>query len=230
MSLVSHRGAAGIAHENSLEAIKKAETFFPVFIETDIHCTSDMVFVLYHGALKQTLSGENIPLTYAELKKRVPTLLKLEDLLEDKSITTAFMFDIKCADVIDDLIAYLQHQGLPSSVGFTSPHAEALYKLKQAFPSSITLISQPYQEGPVKAIEFARDYGFSGISLNKWWLGPLPYFMCKRYKKQMMVYTIDHRLWQWFAQTFFPNIMLCTNHPERYRHSFPHLPKRTIQA
>lgn len=221
MSLVSHRGAGGIAPENSLESMVLAESFKPVFIETDIHCTSDMVFVMYHGALKQTLTGENIPVTYNELKKRIPTLLKLEDLLEKGNIKTAFMFDIKCADVIDDLIIYLQNQGLPSSVGFTSPHAKALYKLKEAFPHAITLISQPYQEGPVKAIEYARDQGFSGISLNKWWLGPLPYFLCKRYGKKIMVYTVDHRLWQWAAQTFFPDIMLCTNHPERYRQSFP---------
>lgn len=221
MSLVSHRGAAGIAHENSLSSMKRAQKYRPVYIETDIHCTSDMVFVMYHGSPKQTLTGENIPVTYHELKKQVPTLLKLEELLENKTIKTAFMFDIKCADVIDDLILYLQHQGLPSSVGFTSPHAHALIKLKKAFPHSITLIAQPYHEGPIRPIEIARDEGFSGISLNKWWLGPLPYFLCKRYNKQIMVYTIDHRLWQWFAQTFFPDIMLCTNHPERYRKSFP---------
>lgn len=221
MSLVSHRGAAGIAHENSLTAIRMASKYHPVFIETDIHCTTDMVFVMYHGNAHQTLTGNNVPMTYHQLKKLIPTLLKLEDLLQNTSIDSAFMFDIKCADVIDDLVAYLKHQGVPSSVGFTSPHAHALIKLKKAFPHSITLISQPYQEGPIRAIELARDQGFSGISLNKWWLGPLPYFLCKRYGKQIMVYTIDHRLWMWAAQTFFPNIMLCTNHPERYRKSFP---------
>ncbi len=221
MSLVSHRGAGGLVHENSLEAMKLAQTFKPIYIETDIHCTSDKVFVMYHGDLKQTLTGNNIPATYAELKKRVPTLLKLETLLERKDINTAFMFDIKCADVINDLVAYLKQQGIPSSVGFTSPHAVALYELKKAFPHAITLISQPYQEGPIKAIEYARDQGFSGISLNKWWLGPLPYLLCKRYKKQLMVYTIDNRIWQWAAQTFFPDIMLCTNFPNRYRQNFP---------
>ncbi len=221
MSLVSHRGASGIAHENSLRSIQLAQGYHPTFIETDIHCTADMVFVMYHGQLKQTLTGNSLPETYKQLKKRIPTLLKLENLLERNDIYSAFMFDIKCADAIEDLIAYLKQQGLPNSVGFTSPHAHALYKLKQAFPHAITLISQPYQEGPIKAIELARDRGFSGISLNKWWLGPLPYFLCKRYNKKIMVYTIDNRFWQWCAQTFFPDIMLCTNRPDVYRKSFP---------
>lgn len=221
MSLVSHRGASGLAYENSWDAIAEAKKYHPVYIEVDIHCTADMVFVMHHGDIKQAYSSNRRPETYAELKKQIPALLKLEELLEKDDHSYAFMFDIKCADDIDDLIAYLQHQGVPSSVGFTSPHEGALAKLKDAFPHSITLISQKYQAGPVRAIELARDKGFSGISLNKWWLGPLPYYMCKYYKKQIMVYTIDHKLWQWWAQTFFPDIMLCTNRPDVYRQVFP---------
>ncbi len=220
MSLVSHRGAAGLARENSIKAILLAQTFKPVFIETDIHCTADMVFVLYHGDLKQTYSGRNRPETYKELLTRMPELATLDELLSRKDISVPLLFDIKCADAVDDLVAYLLHKGVPSTVGFTSPHAEALLKLKDAFPHSVTLMSQPYQDGPIKAIELARDYGFSGISLNKWWLGPLPYLLCKQYGKQIMVYTINNKLWQWFAQTFFPDILLCTNHPDRYRSLF----------
>lgn len=220
MSLVSHRGAGGLAPENSWEAIKVAKKYKPVFIEADIHCTADMVFVMYHGDIKQTYTGNRRPETYVQLKKQIPSLLKLEELLEKDDHSFAFMFDIKCADDIDDLIAYLQQQGVPSSVGFTSPHEDALAKLNVAFPHSISLISQKYQAGPIHAIELARYYEFSGISLNKWWLGPLPYFLCKYYKKQIMVYTIDNRLWQWWAQTFFPNILLCTNRPDIYRRSF----------
>jgi glycerophosphoryl diester phosphodiesterase len=221
MSLVSHRGAGGIAFENSKDAIDLAKTFKPVFIEVDIHCTSDMVFVMYHGDIKQTYTGNRRPETYAALKLKIPTLLKLEELLANDNHQSAFMFDIKCADDIDDLITYLQHEGVPSSVGFTSPHEQALKKLKDAFPHSITLIAQKYQAGPVHAIELARDYGFSGISLNKWWLGPLPYFMCSHYKKQIMVYTIDNKFWIWWAQTFFPRILLCTNRPDLYRLVYP---------
>ncbi len=221
MSLVSHKGAAGLARGNSLESILAAQKYKPTFIEIDVHCTADMVFVLHHGPVKRGYSGARLTETYPELKKQFSELLKLEDLLERKDITSALLLDIKCANEIDDLLAYLKQQGLPSSVGFTSPHVIALNKLKHAFPYATTLIAQPYQEGPIKAIEYARDQGFSGISLNKWWLGPLPYFLCRRYGKQIMVYTIDHRLWQWAAQAFFPDIMLCTNHPERYRRSFP---------
>lgn len=212
-----------MATENSLEAIMLAKKYHPVFIEVDIHCTADMVFVLYHGEVKEAYSGNRRPETYTELKKRIPSLVRLEDLLNSDDQSHAFMFDIKCADDIDDLVAYLKKQGVPSSVGFTSPHESALIKLHTAFPHAITLIAQKYQAGPVRAIELARDNNLTGISLNKWWLGPLPYLLCKHYNKKIMVYTIDNTVWQWWAQTFFPDIMLCTNHPERFRGRFKHV-------
>ncbi len=217
MTLISHRGAAGLAAENSIASISAAKKYAPMFIEIDIHCTADMVFVLYHGDIQQTYTGNRRPETYAELKKSIPTLTKLEDLLETDDRTVPFMFDIKCADGIDDLIRYLSNQRLPSPLGFTSPHEEALTKLQQAFPDAITLIAQPYHHGPIAAIELARDKDFSGVSLNKWWLGPLPYLLCRHYKKQLMVYTINHRVWIWCAQKMFPRSMICTNYPDRYR-------------
>jgi len=220
MPLISHRGAAGLAHENSLKAIRLAETFKPVFIEVDIHCTADGVFVMYHGDLKQTFTGNRRPESYAELKKQIPTLLKLEDLLSEK-IKTPLMFDIKCSDDAGVLVDFLKRQKVSSTVGFTSPHSEALYALKRAFPYAITLISQPYHHGPIRAIELARDNNFSGISLNKWWLGPIVTLLCRHYNKQIMVYTINHSLWLWAAQTFFRNAFICTNYPDRYRKHFP---------
>lgn len=217
MTLISHRGAAGLAPENSLAAIRLAKTYAPTFIEIDIHCTADMVFVLYHGDIKQTYTGNRRPETYKELKRAIPTLAKLEELLEADDRSVPFMFDIKCADDIDDLINYFTQQELPTHVGFTSPHEEALTKLQQAFPHAITLIAQPYHHGPIAAIELARDKNFSGVSLNKWWLGPLPYFLCRHYKKKLMVYTINHRLWIWCVQRLFPRSLICTNYPDRYR-------------
>ncbi|NBU33563.1 glycerophosphodiester phosphodiesterase [bacterium] len=226
MSLVSHRGAAGLAHENSWKAISLAKKYNPIFIEVDVHRTSDGVFVMYHGDIKQTYNGNDRPETYDQLKKEIPSLLTLEELLTKDDQGVPFMFDIKCADSVYDLITFLRIHSLPKGSGFTTPHESSLDALKKAFPDSITLISQKYQAGPIRAIELARDRGFSGISLNKWWLGPLPYLMCKFYKKQIMVYTINHKLWMRFAQKLYPNIMLCTNYPDIYRSVYSQDDKR----
>ena len=221
MYLISHKGAAGLAHENSLDAIAAAKQYKPHYIEVDVHRTSDGVFVLYHGDIKQTYTGKNIPASYIKLKSVVPTLLKLEDLLRNDDRSCAFMFDIKCGDAVNDLIAFFNKHSLPKKSGFTTPHERTLVALKKAFPSALTLISQPYQTGPIRPIELARDRGFDGISLNKWWLSPLPYFMCKYYKKQLMVYTINHKFWMRWAKKLYPYAMICTNYPDKYRSSYP---------
>jgi len=216
MSLISHRGAAGLAHENSYESIQLAKKYNPIYIEVDVHRTKDGIFVMYHGDIKQAYNGSDRPETYKQLKATIPTLITLEELLKTDDHSVPFLFDIKCADSVKDLITFFQTHTLPKDSGFTAPHESSLIALKNAYPESLTLIAQKYQAGPIRAIELARDRGFSGISLNKWWLGPLPYLLCKLYKKQIMVYTIDHKVWIKWALRFFPNIMLCTNYPNYF--------------
>ena len=220
MPLISHSGAAGLAPENSLESITIANRYRPVFIEVDVHCTSDGVFVLFHGNIKQTWTGEPRSETYDELKAVHPQLTTLNKALKHKT-RAPLLLDVKCAANVQDLIKMLQKEAMPSETAFTSPHAVALFALKKAFPNSKTFISQPYHHGPVGAIELARDYGFSGISLNKWWLSPFVSWLTRKYHKEIMVYTIDHSLWIWLAQAWYKHAYICTNYPNRYRKRFP---------
>lgn len=201
MPLISHRGAAGLAPENSLESISVANRYKPVFIEVDVHRTIDGEFVLYHGDIKQTWSGAPRPETFRQLRARVPHLPTLRQALKHRT-KVPLMLDIKCTEAVEELISLLREEEMPSSTAFTSPHPGALYALKRAFPASKTFVSQPYHQGPTGSIELARDYGFSGISLNKWWLNPFVSWLCRRYGKDIMVYTVNHTFWIWFAQTF----------------------------
>ncbi|MDQ3094078.1 MAG: glycerophosphodiester phosphodiesterase [bacterium] len=219
MPLISHRGAAGLAPENSLEAITIANRYKPVYIEVDIHRTIDGIFVLYHGDMKRTLSGAPRPETFNLLKESHPYLTTLNKALKHKS-EAPYILDIKFTEGIHDLVKTLRDEQMPESFSFTSPHPGALFELKKAFPKSDTFISQPYWHGPIAAFELARDYGFTGITLNKWWLNPFTSWLCKRYGKQLNVYTINHSHWMWAVQKFFPHAFITTNYPNRYRRHF----------
>ncbi len=220
MALISHRGAAGLAPENSLDSIKIANRFKPKFIEVDLHRTIDGVFILFHGALKQTLSGAPRKETFEQLKTEHPYLATLNQALKHNT-DAPLLFDIKCTTATDELISTLKNEGMPREFSFTSPHPGTLYELKKAFPHSKTFISQPYWHGPVAAIELARDYGFSGVTLNKWWLNPSTYWLCGKYGKEINAYTINHSLWIWLAQKFYKRAFITTNHPDRYRKHYP---------
>lgn len=220
MPLISHRGAAGLAPENSLESITIANRYKPKYIEVDLHRTIDGVFIIFHGALKQTLSGAPRPETFEALKAEHPYLATLNQALKHRS-AAPLIFDIKCTTATEELIKTLKSEGAPEHFGFTSPHPGTLYDLKKAFPGCKTFISQPYWHGQTAPIELARDYGFSGVTLNKWWLNPFSYWLCGRYGKEINAYTINHGIWIRLAQKFYPRAYITTNFPNRYRKYFP---------
>lgn len=221
MPLISHRGAAHLAAENAFSAIQKGDSYSPAFVEVDINCTADNVLVIYHGSVSRFLQGKNTKETYAELLEKNPGLMTLEQLLSNK-IKSAYIFDIKTIsdDSLDNIIKILSKMGRDDFC-FTSPHEKALVAMKHAFPKSLIFQSQPYHHGPITALEIARKHNFEGIALNKWWLTPLIYNLCKVHGKLINSYTIDSRLGIWLAHKFFPGAYITTNRPDIYRRFFP---------
>ena len=100
--VIAHRGASGIAPENTLAAIERAIEMQVDFIEIDIHQSKDGEIVLMHDAtLDRTTDGMGAisDYTWAELKKldagswmdsqftneRIPTLREALDLINGQS-------------------------------------------------------------------------------------------------------------------------------------------------
>jgi len=221
MPLVSHRGAAHLGAANSKKAILAGDTFHPAFIEIDINSTSDGVLVVHHGELSRFLRGKNMKDTYELAKREIPHLLILDDFLKIET-NSPCIFDIKILDndALQRIIQCLSRQKR-HDFAFTSPHSEALATMQNAFPGSYVFQSQPYHHGPIAALELARKYKFNGIALNKWWLTPLVYNLCKLHGKKIMVYTIDQVWWLKLAHLFFPGAYIVTNRPDIYRNLFP---------
>ncbi len=221
MPLISHRGAGHLGSDNSLDAVKLGDSHDPAFIEVDINCTADNVLVVYHGSVSRFLQGKKTRETYTELLKKRPHVVTLDQIL-DVNVNAPYIFDIKIDDdeslrKITKKLSMLDREDF----AFTSPHAQALLRLQNAFPGSMILQSQPYHHGPITALELARKHNFSGIMLNKWWLTPLVYKLCKRNAKEIGAYTIDSAMAIWLAQRMFPRAFIVTNRPDTYRRLFP---------
>lgn len=219
MTFVSHRGAAGLKKENSLAAIKIGHSLKPTYIEIDIHRTKDGVFVIYHGTLHRTYMGISLDETYKALKEKVPSLITLKEFIKSAP-KRPYMFDIKIRTANDDLIKELKKMPRQMHGVFTSPHPRTLHLLKLAFPHSKTYISQPYSEGPIRPLDLARQYGFDGICLNKWWIGPIVVKACRMAKKDIFAYTIDRPITMRIIKHLFPEITIITNRPDKYRKVF----------
>ncbi|HDP37306.1 MAG TPA: glycerophosphodiester phosphodiesterase, partial [Candidatus Atribacteria bacterium] len=70
--IIGHRGAKGIAPENSLSGFKKAVELGIDGVELDVHLTKDGKLVVIHDIDLKRLTGIKIPIkqfTFEELKK-----------------------------------------------------------------------------------------------------------------------------------------------------------------
>jgi len=221
MPLISHRGAAHLANANSKEAIQAGDHFKPAYIEIDINCTSDDVLVLYHGSVKRFMHGKKMKESISQVRSRTNDTLLLDE-LSTLATSSPYLFDIKIADDAS-LLKIEKHIRESSYKGFsfTSPHEKALKHMKKAFPEALILQSQPYHHGPVSALELARKNNFGGVMLNKWWLTPLVYWLCRAHGKEIGVYTIDSALGMMYTTRFFPRAYLVTNRPHIYRKMYP---------
>ena len=91
LSIISHRGAAGLAPENTLSAIEKGIEFNADRIEVDVQQTKDSVIILMHDkTIDRTTDGKGKvkDLTYKEIlahNEKVPTLDEAIKLIKGKS-------------------------------------------------------------------------------------------------------------------------------------------------
>lgn len=220
MSLVSHRGAAGLAAENSMQAIAEAKKYCPTYIEVDIQCSRDGKFVLLHGEMQQTFRGNRLLQDYNELKMQYPHLLLLTDLLKNDDQRTPFLFDIKCLDDYPQLEELFLQSTLSPHTAFTSPHVHVLRQLKRIYPRALLLCAQPFKKGPFASYLAAKKYNLGGISIQKWYVSPLLYLLCRYSNISIMTFTIDSRIGMLVHQLLYKKILICTNKPNVYRKLF----------
>lgn len=219
MKIIGHRGARGLALENTIESIKQALRLPIYAIEIDIRRTADGQLIVVHDhhtghVSKRTLLIQNS--TLAELRKltlhnneQIPTLEEVLKFIDGKK---PIMLDIKSSDVVDELLRLLNKY--PKTKAFTSGRQrEDLKKIHQARPDIPFVIQHHYD--PMEVIHKANNMGASGICLNMWLMNPLTYRLARRYDLEVYVYTVNHRWLLRFFERFYPEAIIISDHPER---------------
>lgn len=72
MELMAHRGASGIAPENTLASFRKCLEYSPEWIELDVHATQDgQIVVMHDGTVDRTTNGSGAiaDLTFDEIRQ-----------------------------------------------------------------------------------------------------------------------------------------------------------------
>lgn len=218
--IIGHRGAAGLALENSEDSLRAALTHPMDAIEFDIHRTRDGQLVVIHDRHTGRISKKRAFVnkkTLAELKaiklkngQRIPTLEGVFKLIGNKK---PVVVDIKDTGSTDEILRLLaKYPEVKAS--FTSLKYSELEKLRKARPDLPVFVRDLLN--PFEILHTARQLGAEGISLNMWLMNPLTYRLAKRYGLELRIYTVNSPRLLRFFRKLYPGIVIYTNHPERF--------------
>jgi len=218
--IIGHRGAAGLALENTRAAMLAALDWGVDVIEFDVRRTADDHLVVMHDPVTDRVSDEQVTIyakTLAELQtiklhngETIASLDEILDLIDDR---VPVIIELKDAGSLDELLLVLaRHPALDASIA--SFNHEELWRVRQALPD-IPIFALEHLSS-LEIINTARSLQATGIGLNKWIVNPLTYLLARRYGMELYLYKVNTALIGRFLRTLYPRIDFCTNRPDRF--------------
>lgn len=210
MSLISHRGAKGLAPENTIASITAAASLGVPYIEFDIQHTIDNRLVLFHN--DKTPSGKVInETTFTDIQSEYPDLAELAQALKACGSSTPLV-EIKTLKTAQLALPQLKkHDG----IAVTSFVTEEIEFLKSKLPNSQLFIMQHKQ--PYGIIKKAKRIGATGVGINKNWALMMPHYYWHAQKNGLEIYTFTVNT-PFVAALFLrtmPQILICTDYPNK---------------
>lgn len=219
--LIGHRGAAGLAPENTLKSIRVAKKHKVDAIECDIQITKDKHIVLCHDPTlmrftgspdkisDMTLEALNTTVTYSG--EPIPTLAEA---LETAG-KTPLVIEGKGSGWGKVLARDLKkHHGVTPKV-ISSDHRE-LVLFSQQLPEVETYAINDLK--PFEAIYTAKSLGFTGVSFSFWFYNPLTYIFARRAGLKMIMSPLNKPFLAWVLHALYPQVAITTDFPDRFNH------------
>lgn len=223
--IIGHRGGAGQASENSLEAFRNASGSGPARcdgVELDIHVSSDGAFIVHHDPIVGS-AGAITDLTLARLR---------QELLPDGSVIPTLQ---EVLGVVGDLSVFVEVKNLPVrndeqllSVVAAAVHPERLHmhsfdhrivaRLKRSLPGLSTgVLSSSYPIDPIGQVRQAA----ASTLWQAWELIDRPLVqVCAEEGISLIAWTVDSEPVARHLVELGVT-MLCGNWPDRLRQPLP---------
>ncbi len=217
MKIIGHRGAAGLALENSLESIRTAIQVGVDAIEIDIRLTRDGQLVISHDPNTARVSPANKPIHHTSLKdlrsiklhngERLPTLQEVLRVVGN----TPLIIEGKSGGWAKPLTEVLgkRHKDI-SVIAFDHDELSRFRLLRPDIPTYALDRWSPFE-----IIQIARRKQFTGIDLNFWVMNPLTYWLAQRAHLEIILFTIDRPWLAKLLKLLYPKIILTTNRPDK---------------
>jgi glycerophosphoryl diester phosphodiesterase len=217
MQIIGHRGAAGLALENTMASFEQAVKWNLMAIEFDVRLTKDKQLIVFHDADLQRIADDSRlvnHLTLRELRKvalpdgsRIPTLR--EALAITKDIPA--IVEIRDNDCTRQVFAEIQ-RFKDHDIRVASRRLDEL-RLLRSLDAELFLYSLEHTRA-LENIHLARMFKLNGVGMNFWLLNPLTYWYARRRKLAIYVYTVNSKPLARFLSWLYPDVAICTDHPE----------------
>jgi glycerophosphoryl diester phosphodiesterase len=192
VKIIGHRGARGLAPENTIAGLQKALKHKVDEIEFDVRVTKDGIPVLHHGQKLRDTSGNHLDLadhSFEELKNHKPDLITLEAALETFATKVPLCIEVKRGEPtqpIAKIIRKYQHNRI--FVG--SKNQKTLRELHKLLPDVPKIVIEPWSG--VKATYRARPLSTKLISMNQrfLWFGFISAMRRRGY--ELYAYTMNN--------------------------------------
>lgn len=221
MKIIGHRGAKGLAPENTIASFLKAIEHQVDEIECDVRVTKDNIPVMEHDEWSHNQAGERLLVaghTQAELQAHKPDLPTLEAAVRAVNQTVPLQLEIKPGvptEPVIVLIAQFLSEGWHSGdFVFASYDFSILQSLHQAFPDVPLVVIERWSA--LRAGYRARRLGTKRVSLNQRWLWSGFIKAATRGGYQLSPYTLNNvnKAQRWARLGLYGAI---TDYPDLYR-------------
>lgn len=175
MKIIGHRGARGLAPENTIASLRKGLAHHVDELEFDLRVTKDDVVVLHHNAYLTDPNGVTRTLaehTFAELRQHKKDLPTFEEVLEAIGHPVPLYVEVKPGEPTEPIIRiikkYLAKGWEASDFRFGSYDQKILLELHAAFPEVQTIVIENWSA--VRATRRARQLNTKRLSMLEYWL------------------------------------------------------------
>ena len=175
MKIIGHRGARGLAPENTIASFKKALEHHVDMLEFDLRVIKDQVVILHHDPEITDPNGQKLKISdfrFADLKAHKKDLCSFEEFLDEIGHPVTLYTEIKPGEPLDQIVkiieARLKSGWKPEYFRLASFNQKILIEMHKMFPD-ITIIVIEKWSG-VRATRRARQLSTKHIVMNQRWL------------------------------------------------------------
>lgn len=222
MKIIGHRGAKGLAPENTLASLIKGEKYQVDEIEIDVRVTKDKVVILHHDPHMTDPNGKKLVITetpFKELKKHKKDLATFEEALDFINKKTLLYVEIKPGVAVEPIVKvikkYLKKGWQPTNFLIASFSQDVLLTTHRELPEVEKVVLENWSA--IRARRRARQVSTRRVSMNQKWLwgGFISAMALGGWK--LYAYTLNDpkKAKKWKKRGLYGTI---TDFPDRFKH------------